>query len=72
MRTIKASGLTIARTKRIFWTPNDAAQFYGEHQGRFYFPRLVRLSRPDLSSSSPSLSASQPLLCMRADHSMLQ
>ncbi|GAA5881938.1 hypothetical protein JCM1840_005421 [Sporobolomyces johnsonii] len=42
MRAIKASGLEIVRTKRIFWQEKDAEQFYGEHKGRFYFPRLVQ------------------------------
>ncbi|GAA6007135.1 hypothetical protein JCM11491_003018, partial [Sporobolomyces phaffii] len=42
MRTIKQSGLEIVRTKRIFWREKDAKQFYGEHEGRFYFPRLVQ------------------------------
>ncbi|TNY17795.1 nucleoside diphosphate kinase [Rhodotorula diobovata] len=42
MRHIKASGLEIVRSKRIFWQERDAEQFYAEHQGRFYFPRLVQ------------------------------
>ncbi|GAA5871367.1 hypothetical protein JCM16303_000733 [Sporobolomyces ruberrimus] len=42
MRTIKQSGLEIVRTKRIYWKEKDAEQFYGEHKGRFYFPRLVQ------------------------------
>ncbi|GAA5898155.1 uncharacterized protein JCM6883_000940 [Sporobolomyces salmoneus] len=42
MRTIKQSGLEIVRTKRIFWKEKDAEQFYGEHKGRFYYPRLVQ------------------------------
>ncbi|GAA6038960.1 hypothetical protein JCM8097_000595 [Rhodosporidiobolus ruineniae] len=42
MQTIKASGLEIVRSKRLFWREEDAAEFYGEHKGRFYFPRLVQ------------------------------
>ncbi|BGP38430.1 hypothetical protein JCM10449v2_002362 [Rhodotorula kratochvilovae] len=42
MRTVKRSGLEIVRSKRIFWQEKDAEQFYAEHQGRFYFPRLVQ------------------------------
>ncbi|GJN87217.1 hypothetical protein Rhopal_000162-T1 [Rhodotorula paludigena] len=42
MQQIKRSGIEIVRSKRIFWQPKDAEQFYGEHQARFYFPRLVQ------------------------------
>ncbi|GAA5828809.1 hypothetical protein JCM3766R1_003827 [Sporobolomyces carnicolor] len=42
MRAIKQSGLEIVRTKRIFWKEKDAQQFYAEHEGRFYYPRLVQ------------------------------
>ncbi|KAM0791891.1 hypothetical protein ACM66B_004146 [Microbotryomycetes sp. NB124-2] len=42
MRHIKASGLEIARSKKLFWKESDAEQFYAEHRGRFYFPRLVQ------------------------------
>ncbi|ORY77571.1 nucleoside diphosphate kinase [Leucosporidium creatinivorum] len=42
LKTIKASGLEIVRSKRIFWKAADAEQFYAEHAGRFYFPRLVQ------------------------------
>ncbi|GAA6000403.1 hypothetical protein JCM10207_007998 [Rhodosporidiobolus poonsookiae] len=42
MQRIKASGLEIVRSKRLFWRAEDAEQFYGEHKGRFYFPRLVQ------------------------------
>ncbi|GAA5891334.1 hypothetical protein JCM6882_004660 [Rhodosporidiobolus microsporus] len=42
MKHIKANGLEIVRSKRIFWREEDAAEFYGEHKGRFYFPRLVQ------------------------------
>lgn len=31
----------IARTQRIFWKEKDAAQFYAEHEGRFYYNRLI-------------------------------
>uniref|UniRef100_A0A0K3C743 Nucleoside diphosphate kinase n=1 Tax=Rhodotorula toruloides TaxID=5286 RepID=A0A0K3C743_RHOTO len=41
MQTIKRSGLEIVRSKRIHWREQDAEEFYGEHRGRFYFPRLV-------------------------------
>lgn len=33
--------LEIARTTRVFWTPAQACEFYAEHAGRFYFPRLI-------------------------------
>ncbi|GAA5979499.1 hypothetical protein JCM11641_005414 [Rhodosporidiobolus odoratus] len=42
MRHIKGSGLEIVRSKRLFWRKEDAEEFYGEHKGRFYFPRLVQ------------------------------
>ncbi|GAA5892884.1 hypothetical protein JCM8208_004116 [Rhodotorula glutinis] len=42
MRHIKSSGLEIVRSKRLFWQERDAEQFYAEHKGRFYFPRLVQ------------------------------
>ncbi|KAL8276587.1 hypothetical protein RQP46_011010 [Phenoliferia psychrophenolica] len=42
MRTIKGTGLEIVRSKKIFWKEKDAEEFYGEHAGRFYFPRLVQ------------------------------
>ncbi|GAA5924238.1 hypothetical protein JCM10213_004529 [Rhodosporidiobolus nylandii] len=42
MQRIKAEGLEIVRSKRLFWRESDAEEFYGEHKGRFYFPRLVQ------------------------------
>ncbi|BGP06534.1 hypothetical protein JCM10049v2_002356 [Rhodotorula toruloides] len=42
MQTIKRSGLEIVRSKRIHWQEREAEEFYGEHRGRFYFPRLVQ------------------------------
>ncbi|KAM0747341.1 nucleoside diphosphate kinase [Meredithblackwellia eburnea MCA 4105] len=49
MKTIKASGLDIVRSKRVFWSEKDAEEFYGEHKGRFYFPRLHASSGPFLA-----------------------
>lgn len=31
----------IVRTRRLFWTPADAERFYVEHEGRFYYDRLI-------------------------------
>lgn len=31
----------IVRTARLFWTVPEAAKFYEEHVGKFYFPRLI-------------------------------
>ncbi|GAA5858445.1 hypothetical protein JCM8547_007312 [Rhodosporidiobolus lusitaniae] len=42
MQTVKRSGFEIVRSKRLFWSEADAEEFYGEHKGRFYFPRLVQ------------------------------
>ncbi|KAI5476612.1 nucleoside-diphosphate kinase [Pseudohyphozyma bogoriensis] len=50
MNVIKASGLEIVRTKKLFWRPSEAAQFYAEHAGRFYAPRLI-----SHAASGPSL-----------------
>lgn len=33
--------LNILRTKPIAWTKDDAAEFYAEHEGKFYYDRLV-------------------------------
>ena len=41
LRHIKANDLNIVRTAKLFWTTEEAVKFYEEHQGRFYFPRLV-------------------------------
>jgi len=41
LRTIKANGFEVCRTKRIHWRTDEAKAFYAEHKGRFYFPRLV-------------------------------
>lgn len=31
----------IVRTKSVHWNTNDAAAFYAEHQGKFYYNRLI-------------------------------
>ncbi|CAO1628314.1 unnamed protein product [Parajaminaea phylloscopi] len=41
LRRIKQEKLDIVRTRRMFWTEEEAREFYGEHTGKFYFPRLV-------------------------------
>ncbi|CAO1618592.1 unnamed protein product [Sympodiomycopsis kandeliae] len=41
MKEIKKRDLEIVRSTRLFWTPEQAATFYSEHQGKFYFPRLL-------------------------------
>ncbi|GAA5950723.1 hypothetical protein JCM8115_004956 [Rhodotorula mucilaginosa] len=42
MKEIKRSGLEIVRTKRLMWREREAEEFYAEHKGRFYYPRLVQ------------------------------
>lgn len=41
LRHIKRSQLDIVRTTKQFWTRQEAADFYKEHEGKFYYPRLV-------------------------------
>ncbi|GAA95247.1 uncharacterized protein L969DRAFT_294999 [Mixia osmundae IAM 14324] len=41
LREIKSAGFDIARTQRHHWTIEEAQAFYAEHDGKFYFPRLV-------------------------------
>ncbi|KAJ9474192.1 putative Nucleoside diphosphate kinase (putative) [Pseudozyma hubeiensis] len=52
LKLIKSSPhLTIARTRRLFWTSSDAHAFYSEHRGRFYYDRLIlgMISGPSLA-----------------------
>ncbi|EST04578.1 Nucleoside diphosphate kinase [Kalmanozyma brasiliensis GHG001] len=51
LRSIKTSGLSIARSRRLFWTSADAHAFYAEHRGRFYYDRLIlgMISGPSLA-----------------------
>ncbi|CAO1619847.1 unnamed protein product [Jaminaea pallidilutea] len=50
LRHIKRSQLDIVRTTKQFWTRQEAADFYKEHEGKFYYPRLVASM-----SSGPSM-----------------
>uniref|UniRef100_A0A6B2LTS8 Nucleoside diphosphate kinase-like domain-containing protein n=1 Tax=Arcella intermedia TaxID=1963864 RepID=A0A6B2LTS8_9EUKA len=35
-------GLSVVATRRVErWHIEEARRFYGEHKGRFYFPRLI-------------------------------
>ncbi|KAJ2720418.1 Nucleoside diphosphate kinase 6 [Coemansia sp. Benny D115] len=34
-------GITIVQHKELQWTEDDASKFYAEHQGRFFYERLV-------------------------------
>ena len=51
LKEIKQSGLTLARSRRLFWTSSDAHAFYAEHAGRFYYDRLIlgMISGPSLA-----------------------
>lgn len=41
LKQLKATNLDIVRTKRLFWTLEDAQAFYQEHEGKFYYERLL-------------------------------
>ncbi|AXA52286.1 nucleoside-diphosphate kinase [Malassezia restricta] len=42
VRRIQAHpSLAIARSTSFHWTPDAAAAFYAEHQGKFYYERLI-------------------------------
>ncbi|KAI9226439.1 MAG: nucleoside diphosphate kinase [Piptocephalis tieghemiana] len=43
LRTLGAtsSGLHILHQRRLVWSQEDAAHFYAEHKGRFFYERLV-------------------------------
>lgn len=41
LRQIKRKNLEIVRTRRLFWTTDEAASFYAKHTNNFYFSRLV-------------------------------
>lgn len=42
LRRIQAlNSIEIVRTKSVHWNTNDAAAFYAEHQGKFYYNRLI-------------------------------
>ncbi|SNX85744.1 related to Nucleoside diphosphate kinase 6 [Melanopsichium pennsylvanicum] len=51
LKEIKQSGLNVARSKRLFWTSQEAHEFYAEHRGRFYYDRLIlgMISGPSLA-----------------------
>lgn len=51
LKLIKCSRLSIARTRRLFWTSLDAHSLYAEHRGRFYYDRLIlgMISGPSLA-----------------------
>jgi len=51
IRSLKGTNLAIARSRKLFWKRSEAERFYGEHKGRFYFPRLVEhaMSGPSLA-----------------------
>ncbi|KDN49558.1 nucleoside diphosphate kinase [Tilletiaria anomala UBC 951] len=42
MKHIQRAQLEIVRTKRLFWKEEDAKAFYAEHEGRFYYDRLIQ------------------------------
>ncbi|KAK4046746.1 hypothetical protein OIV83_005851 [Microbotryomycetes sp. JL201] len=50
MRHIKASGLEIARSKKLFWKESDAEQFYAEHRGEI--TSLLQVPISDTLTSS--------------------
>lgn len=41
MKQMRRSKLEIVQAQRLFWTTHQAKEFYAEHEGKFYFPRLI-------------------------------
>ncbi|UZJ53949.1 hypothetical protein CBS101457_003269 [Exobasidium rhododendri] len=42
LRIIKNTpGIIAVRQKRLFWKQSEAEEFYKEHEGRFYYDRLI-------------------------------
>jgi len=40
LKLIKSEGFEIFRMSRLFWTIEEAEEFYSEHRGRTYYKRL--------------------------------
>jgi len=53
---ISSSGLKIKREKTLQLDVEKASEFYKEHRGRFFYPRLVKF----MSRSSFSIKSSSP------------
>ena len=42
LKRIKTAKFDIVRNKRIYWKEKDAQAFYKEHEGKFYYDRLIQ------------------------------
>lgn len=42
LKRIKLAKFDIVRNKRLFWKEKDAQAFYKEHEGKFYYDRLIQ------------------------------
>lgn len=42
LKRIKVAKFDIVRNKRIYWKEKDAQAFYKEHEGKFYYDRLIQ------------------------------